>query len=575
MSKLNDFRIGNGKNGKVNFNEFDFRDKNFNSKKFGNKIKLLSKSFNSIFVDNIDLENYKYFVNVIYETGNYKFNFKLGRKLFKTYKILELCLSNIDFIGKDFLMYLYEEVINLLFTNNPGGMQSHRDIIDMCKKGYVETGYIECYYYLAWIIERMCSCCYKPSNAEFVSYKYYKICLNTGFENYTIHNDLIKICSNIITWKNCLITNEDEKKIMNENCFAQLVDSRNKISDKKYVHERNYNLNIKFSLDFLIESCIKLNKKAHLDNVINLFDYDNIDLYGFVDVLCYYHTWLDDYNKMLDKAKNSLKVVDFIQLMILVNFKLEKYEEMIQDINLAILTTENNFKKKNIINAEILLFIVENKNNYDTKFYFNLVNFYYSNENKYWELLFVLFFDKLIQTNEINNLNDYLNIQINKLENTDIYFRENEFLIAKYFIDGVENISKHLINTFNDKLIIKFKKYLAKIYPYCEIINIQVYTNYSGQNYTNPFAIVSNDDETNKINDDKINDDKIKLWDVVYGEDPDYDIVYPTYKDYLRMLYNEEKQKENIKLEDKIIEINNYIQEKMNYIKILFINYEN
>lgn len=172
----------------------------FDKKQFGNKIKLMSRTFNTIFIDVIDINNYKYFIDIICSIVELKSNisYKLGRKIFLDYQIIDICLNNLNLLGKEYLYELYINVISKLFTNCPDGMQQHRDIIDMCKKGYNKTGYIECYYYLAYIINHMCWCCFRPTNAYQIAYKYYQICLDAEYETYLIYMDLIEICHSFI-----------------------------------------------------------------------------------------------------------------------------------------------------------------------------------------------------------------------------------------------------------------------------------------------------------------------------------------------------------------------------------------
>lgn len=87
------------------------------------------------------MDNYKNFVDTIYkivDTNIYN-KYKLARKLFKDYQIHMICLDNINLLGKEYLSYLYLDIIQRIFTNCPDGMQPHRDIIDMCKKAFEKT----------------------------------------------------------------------------------------------------------------------------------------------------------------------------------------------------------------------------------------------------------------------------------------------------------------------------------------------------------------------------------------------------------------------------------------------------
>ena len=89
MDQRNSLKI----KGTIELEKIDFDKDNFDKKDFGNKIKLLSKSFNRNFIDHIDVENYKNFVNTIYGIVDICYKFKLARKIFKDYQIHLICLT--------------------------------------------------------------------------------------------------------------------------------------------------------------------------------------------------------------------------------------------------------------------------------------------------------------------------------------------------------------------------------------------------------------------------------------------------------------------------------------------------
>ena len=525
------------------------------NKKFGINIKLLSRSFNWNFVDHIDLENYKNFVEIIYDV--IKGEYKLKRKLFKDYQILDICLNNINLLGKEYLLYLYSNIIGCIFTNMPGGMQPHRDIIDMCKKGFNKTGYIECYYYLAYLINHMCICCYKSTNAKNTAYKYYQICLDSEYETYSMYIDLIEICHDFIMNDNI----DKEKK---EKYFEQIVKYFEKTKNEKYKEERFYK-----NIRFLVESSIKLDKKEYLDLIIDIIDYKDYIMNELCKLLCFYHNYQNDYTRLLEKIKIELEPNKFDGLMVNVNFNLGNYDEMFSNLYFLI---DYNYDKKNkesrITDNKIIKYMLKNSNTIDNNIFVKLIDYYNKFSYHYdWKIIFILFFDKLIGMGVDKK---YLDEKINLLkEKKSGYtflihkFDKNDTQIAKYFINGIFNITNYLIRQNNEnenenKEVIKnFINFLSNINPYCD------YDNIINSAYINPFGPEKLDELNLYLSLGEPGEKE--TWKIVQGEDPDYDLVYPTYSDYYDALYGIKKNSPD--LDNKITETNNYIQDKINLVK--------
>jgi hypothetical protein len=543
----------------------NFDQDNFDKRDFGNKIKLLSKSFNTRFIDQIDLENYKNFVNTIYQISysDIKNSYKLGRKLFKDYKIHDICLDNIDFLGKEYLCYLYSDIIQMMFTNSPGGMQPHRDIIDMCKKGYEKTGYIECYYYLANLINGMCTCCFKPSNADQTAWKYYQKCLESGYENYSLHNDLIKISYNLILDNN----NFSEEK---EKYFNQMISSWDYLL-VNFDDDKQFNFQKRLIIDNLIESSIILKKKDYLDNFLNNYFENFLDSLFITEILCFYYDYPGEYDKLVELCKTNMKPDKFNKIMLWVNFKLNKYSDMFTNINFLL---EFNYDKKNklsrITDDKIICFFLDNLDKFDNNILLKLIDYYFKISYHDWKIFFILFFDKLLGL-DVDTQYIIDKIVLFDVDNSGCTylirdFNKNDTQIAKAFSDGLVNIIEYLTNNNNkltkdSKQISCFINFLSKINPYCD------YSNSDNNKYTNPFG-TANLDEINIYH--KVEDDKHDVWNIVTGEDSDYDSVYPTYSDYYNGLYKIKKNSQE--LDNKITQINQYIQENINLIKNKFDN---
>ncbi len=54
-------------------------------------------------------------------------------------------------------------------------------------------------------------------------------------------------------------------------------------------------------------------------------------------------------------------------------------------------------------------------------------------------------------------------------------------------------------------------------------------------------------------------------WNIISGEDPDYDPIFPTYFDYYNQLYKIKKNSQELDI--KIAKTNQYIQKNINLIK--------
>jgi hypothetical protein len=589
----------------LKWNSFNKKDK----KDLGRKIKLQSKTFNKKFIDNIDIENYKSFVDTIYKIGHKLINYKLAKKLFNDYKIIDLYFDNIRMIEKEYLDYLYLKVIKTLFDIRDFEMQTHRDIIDICKLGYEKTGYIECYYYLAHIIYHMCWCCYRPTNAWKTALKYYELCLSNGYENYSIYEDLIEIYCNYIfnTNKNTIqLEIEVEKK---EEYFDQFLVYWYKFNEK--YKENTYQLN-EFAYSNLFDNFFKLlvqmKKKSLLDAI--LFDEDiqkieKINTEYLADCLYYYHdNHLDDFTSINDKLEKEMDPVNFICLKIKLYVKQNNQTQLISSVEEAL---NLYFQSIHITKLNKVFFVSISDSIYSFFEYYNeniivisddlcikLINFYYLNLQTYshnkWIRIFVIFFNNIC----INRAyDDYLNDKLNVLcENNELNdgltngFKKYDMLEAKKFIDGIDSITTYLINKKNKESLTALTNFLGKICLFCDNdgdneVNIK-------NKYSNPFKTITsiseplNESDKNKFGwSKKLNIESIgargstrnqkfpeafkgNTWCFIKGEDPDYDPMYSTYSDYYNALYG---IKDQIEINQKIESTNEYIQEKINLVK--------
>jgi hypothetical protein len=147
---------------------------------------------------------------------------------------------------------------------------------------------------------------------------------------------------------------------------------------------------------------------------------------------------------------------------------------------------------------------------------------------------------------------------LNKCETNNFdnfYYDDNDDItIAMKFIDELENVTKYVIEQCNEKTKNQFKYFISEINVFC------LHKTYDDicKKYKNPFSKKKNINFKKNTND--------KIWNIVSGSDVDYDIIYSTYDEYYKSLYN---IKENESELNKIITTNNYIQEKINNIHTL------
>ena len=125
-------------------------------KSFGKGVNLLARSFNDSFRDETDVENFKDFIIELVTSVENIASFKIIRKIFKQYDIINIALDNHNMLGKDYIFTFIYDHINYIYRNSTN-MQTHRDIIDICKNAYNKTGYIECLYFVGSLINGMCS----------------------------------------------------------------------------------------------------------------------------------------------------------------------------------------------------------------------------------------------------------------------------------------------------------------------------------------------------------------------------------------------------------------------------------
>lgn len=535
----------------------DKNKKNFN-KIFGKQIKSLSKSFNHIFVDDIDIEHYKYFVEIIYDIPN-KACYRIARKIFKDYKILDIYLDNIDMIGKEYLDYLFLTVIQNLFTNLPGGMQPHRDIINMCKKVYNKTGFIESYYYLARIIYHMCLCCYSPTNADDTALKYYELCLANGFEKQEIYKDLINIY-----YSKC------DNNIAN---FYKIIDYSTKTTNKQDHIDMIVKLAIKLELNKYIYPIEQIGKFLSISNtnelileVITTTDAKDIiaalDDSTLIELLTYYYNnYPEYYNIMINEIGKIKSQEKYIKFKLNLFFSLKKYSDMAENLNELLDLWEEEkqsvFSESRYINSHIINCLLDNFDMPDELFTKILTSKYISFD----KIQFVLYFDKLKYQSFSK---DFLDKNIMELPNYEKFctylvhdFGKNHINEAIRFIDGIEKIVEYINANIQDnkKLRDKMIDFLSKINPYCDYDNS---LDVNGNKYINPFGQKDLDKLKTYIT---INDDTDD-WDKVYGEDPDYDTVYSTYHDYYNALYKIKETSPSVN----IMKANQYIEMKINKI---------
>ncbi len=211
------------------------------------------------------------------------------------------------------------------------------------------------------------------------------------------------------------------------------------------------------------------------------------------------------------------------------------------------------------INSNIISCLLDNFDVSDELFT-KIVTSTFFNKNQ-----FVIYFEKIKQQCSQDFLDEnIIQLPVYKQFNTYLIrdFGKDDTVEAMRFIDGIEKIIEY--TQHNKKLRDKMIDFLSKINPYCDYNNS---LDINGNKYINPFGPKDLDKLKTYI---KINDDTDD-WDKVYGEDPDYDTVYSTYREYYDALYNvkETPPLVNINSNIDVMKANQYIEMKINKIFLI------
>lgn len=554
----------------VGKNQQEKLDKN----KLGKTIKSLGKTFNKIFVDEIDINNYKNFVDKIYQIAYSLNEYGIARKLFNEYQILDICLSNIEKLGKEYTKTLFFDIINSLFNERNLEMQGHRNIIDMCKYSFNKTGLFDFYYYMAHIINGMCWCCYRPTNAHKTALKYYEICLTNGFVNGVIYADLIDIYYDYI-FSNEQINNEEKEKSFNSFLSYWKGFNKNKHKEDKVFIYRNSIL-----FDKAIGVFIMMNKKPQLDLLI--LDIEKIlESSEIIKLLNYYHN--NHYEEFVEFSQ-KIKTINLVKyyclttdLALLQNNWSQAVIGLEKLLDLSFEHTgKKDLNKHNIKTTYDKFFscYIENEEKFllQSDTILKLINYYYLYLPNYlateWIKLFGIFFKKMSSSTQ---LDDYLIEKINligekNIPDNNFMFKPCEVTKAKKFIDGIYSIILYLKNKPNNNQIKNLVMFLTYNNVFCRVntddlddVNIQ---------FTNPFNpnVKHNQTHILTLATNSIVKHNENTWCFVKGNDIDYDPTYPTYSDYYNSLYQVNKEKELDKT-NLTTKTNQYIQAKLNLIK--------
>lgn len=193
-------------------------DSNY-EKKHGKCINTAYKSFNHIFIDNIDIENFKMFISIIKSdkilddlNGSPNQNewiarYAIRRKIYHNYKVYDIAIDNYEKLGDEYMSYFLENELYRLYDYINDGLYLCRDIIYICKKGFEKTKQFVFYYYLAHCIYKAE---YKQANYRQLVIKYYNICITNNYEKIEMYYDLHDLYYEMICDKLC--SNNDIKK---------------------------------------------------------------------------------------------------------------------------------------------------------------------------------------------------------------------------------------------------------------------------------------------------------------------------------------------------------------------------
>ncbi len=542
-----------------------------NKNKLGKTIKSLGKTFNKIFVDETDISNFKNFVEKVYQIAYLLNEYGIARKIFNEYQILDVCLDNIEKLGKEYTKTLFFDIINLLFAERNLEMQGHRNIIDMCKYSYNKTGLVDFYYYMAHIIYNMCWCCYRPTNAHKTALKYYEICLTNGFVNGVIYADLIDIYYDYIFF-NEQINNEEKEK-----SFNFFLSYWNGFNENKYNEDKAFTYRNSILYDKAIGIFIMMNKKSQLDLLI-VDIYKIIESSELINLLNYYHNnYYDEFIEFFQKIKNINQVKYYCLKTDLALLQANWSEAVLSLEKLLDLSLEHTSKKdlnKSYIESTFNKFFshyIENEEKFllQTDIILKLVDYYLYLPNYLsteWIKLFGIFFKKISSSTQSD---DYLIEKINligekNIPDNDFMFKSCEITKAKKFIDGVYSIILYLKNKSNKNQIKNLVVFLSNYNPYCRVDSSDDINFY----FSNPFNpnVKSKQATILTWGTNSGVKDYGNTWCYVKGNDIDYDPIYQTYSDYYNGLYEVNKE---IELEKKNLttETNQYIQNKLNLIK--------
>lgn len=559
-----------------NINKLEFNNKNIKQRReFGRLINLLSKSFNQKFVDDIDIDNFNIFIDTIKNVITHNHSYRTARKVFKNYKVADIVFNNYKKLGKEYVVRFFEDTVRYLFTNLPMGMQAHRDIIDICKSGYNKTSYIECYYFLGRIINNMCICCFKPSNASKTAIKYYKMCVDNSLKCVEMYCDLFEIYVNEIKFKSETSTD------INDSYFegAKMCYEKYKLlkdDETMYLHAKKNSRNTyECDNEILLECAIILEKHDYINDYIKNNDIFELYPHIFVDLLTYFYKHnIDMFNDNIKKLKENNNIESLRD----VYEKLEMYD-VAKDYMIQMLSCENksNYPDYKYIND--ILIKCPNLTNIDydklTENIIKIKNKIVKN-NQHSHIIKSFFtFSILISKlhilqikndNEIIILLDifFENNYLNSFPSADNYLCYDNCVFGIHRIENYD-MAKVIIDYVSEAVNIIIKKrpqYIeqikyAMINGYFYISGFGCYTTY----LSNPF---DTKDETTTLNvNEKTNNTP---WDFVTGNDDDYDTVYDDYSSYYNAIYgmtNDERRKDK----EKVDETNYYIQNKLKILK--------
>ena len=483
----------------------------------GKSIKLLAKSFNTIFIDELDINNYMEFIKLLLDRCDKSEKCKILNnravvKIIKRHALDDILFNNFSFFNMDQIHDFVTRYINNILATREFGMQSHREVIDICKKGFNITKSYIWYYYLAYCVNHMCICCYKPANAHKTAIKYYELCIDNGFieqyEKYeqgfiaTMYGDLIEL------YEQCIVC-DDLSNVYKHMYFEKII----------HAHDMHCIYNItqqsgvlnRFSMyKYIISSALSMhNIKFFIDN----FEYIKYQTYEYshydIDKLAivYFDNDSSKFDNYLEYLKDIQDDQSYNETMMNIYGRLNMYKQMteylVKYLQCSVHHETNKASHRPICHHVLIKLIKADVcDNMSVGVYKEILKYSGS------------FFDQIMLIDKISiSDDDYINY-INEMVNDNIEMRMHDFyhkeiMLSKLFIDSLLKILK-ILKKYNSPHIVLFKTFLENNNMFADGYNYDAPCNYFNGESNHCYLTI---DPENKQCYDMI----------VYGNDVDYD----------------------------------------------------